>query len=838
MRIREYPLFDEDLYGYGERTMTRSRLRKLSRLAGKKRVAVASVPLAAAMMISTPVFAQQSDGTLENIIVTAQKRQEDIQSVPVSIQAIGTERLEELHVTDFNDYVQFLPSVTFQTLGPGFAQVYMRGVASGGDGNHSGSLPSVGMYLDEQPITTIQGNLDVHMYDIARVEALAGPQGTLYGASSQAGTVRIITNKPDAAKFEAGYDLEGNSVAGGDQGYVVEGFVNVPLGENAAIRLVGWNRHDPGFIDNVFREYEMPSTGMMLNNAGREKDNYNEADTYGARAALKVDLNDTWSITPSIMAQEQKTEGVFAYDRNLGKFKVAHAFPEDSKDRWAQAALTIEGKVSNLDIVYAGSFLNRKVDARSDYADYAYWYDVDYVADGGSFAEYFYDDAGDLIDPSQHITAKDRYTKESHELRFSTPGDKRLRFVGGLFMQRQVHDIEQNYEVTNFTDELAVTNWPDTLWLTEQERIDRDYAVFGEASFDITEALTVTGGLRYFKAENSLIGFFGFSDDYSGSGRHSETLCSIVLGNERRDTTGWVPFQGVSGTAPCTNLNRRVEEEDTIHKLSASYKFDDDRMVYATWSRGYRPGGINRVGTIPPYTSDFLTNYEVGWKTTWAGNRLRFNGALFRQDWDDFQYSYLGENGLTIIRNAAQASINGIEADVTWAVTSDFMVSGGAAYINAELDENYCGTVYPDGSPVTNCDDPNAPEGTSLEAPAGTELPITPKFKANVTARYEFPVGSLDAHVQAAAVYQDKAWSDLNVANRALLGAQASYTILDIATGVNTASYSLELFVSNVFDKLAEVTRYAECPNERCGRQTYIVPYQPRTIGVKFGQRF
>jgi len=711
------------------------------------------------------------------------------------------------------------------------------------------------MYLDEQPITTIQGNLDVHMYDIERVESLAGPQGTLYGASSQAGTVRIITNKPNAEAFEAGYDLEGNTVSGGDQGYVVEGFANIPLGTSAAIRLVGWTRHDPGYIDNVYREYEIPSprafgeTPLILDNAGHEEENYNESDTYGARAALKVDLNDTWSITPSIMAQEQKTEGVFGFDRNLGEFKVSHRFPEDSKDRWAQAALTVEGKVSNLDIVYAGSHLNRKVDVRQDYADYAYWYDVDYLAydEPASFASYFYDDAGDFIDPSQYITGKDRYTKESHELRVSTPGDKRLRFVGGLFMQRQVHDIEQNYQIAGLAEDLSVTGWQNTLWLTEQERIDRDYAVFGEASFDVTDALTVTGGLRYFKAENSLVGFFGFGDGYSGSGTNGETLCSDVIdsdddsfdpddtdndnrGNNRGDTTGWQAFNGVSGTAPCTNLNRRVEEKDTIGKLNVAYKFDDARMIYATWSRGYRPGGINRVGSIPPYLSDFLTNYEVGWKTTWAGNRFRFNGAIYKQDWDDFQYSFLGANGLTIIRNAAQASINGIEADVMWAVTSNFMLSAGAAYTNAELDENYCGAVNPDGTAITDCADPSAP--------AGTQLPVTPKFKANLTARYGFALGSLDAHVQAAGVYQDKAWPDLIVANRETLGAQEAYTLLDLSAGVTSGDYSFELFVNNAFDKVAEVTRYVECSNERCGRQTYIVPFRPRTIGLKFGQKF
>src|SRR5262245_58247027 len=204
--------------------MTRSRKRKLRR--------DSLIAAAVVTALSTPVFAQeaaQQTGVLEEVLVTAQKRTESLQEVPLSIQAIGTERLEDLHIKGFEDYVKYLPSVSYQTFGPGFAQVYMRGVASGGDGNHSGSLPSVGVYLDEQPITTIQGPLDLHIYDVARVEALAGPQGTLYGASAEAGALRIITNKPDPGAFEAGYDLELNAVDHGGIGHIEEGFVNIPL---------------------------------------------------------------------------------------------------------------------------------------------------------------------------------------------------------------------------------------------------------------------------------------------------------------------------------------------------------------------------------------------------------------------------------------------------------------------------------------------------------------------------------------------------------------------------------------------------------------------------------
>ena len=171
-------------------------------------------------------------GGLEEVVVSAQKRTENLQDVPLSIQALGTAKIEELHLQNFQDYASFLPTLSFQnggqSGGPGFSRAFMRGVASGETANHSGSAPSVGMYLDEQPVTTISGALDIHLYDIARVEALAGPQGTLYGASSQAGTIRIITNKPDPSGFEAGYDLEANSLAHGDQGYTGEGFANIP----------------------------------------------------------------------------------------------------------------------------------------------------------------------------------------------------------------------------------------------------------------------------------------------------------------------------------------------------------------------------------------------------------------------------------------------------------------------------------------------------------------------------------------------------------------------------------------------------------------------------------
>jgi outer membrane receptor protein involved in Fe transport len=814
--------------------MTRSRRRKLERLnaKGHGRALLKGVPIASLILAGVaPAWAQTDEGKLEEVVVSAQKRDENLQNVPLSITALGTTKLEELHVQDFEDYAKFLPSVAYQSYGPGFARVFMRGVSSGDNGNHSGPLPTVGTYLDEQPITTIQGALDVHIYDIARVESLAGPQGTLYGASSQAGTIRIITNKPDATGFKAGYDLQGTSVSGGDQGYVAEGFVNIPLvsgepgGTSAAIRLVGWSEHDPGFIDNVHGTRCYPTSGLCDDNAALAKNNYNDVDTYGARAALRIDLNDSWTITPTIMGQSQKANGIFAFDPRVGDLKVMHAYPEKSEDKWGQASLTVQGRIGNFDLTYAGAFLKRTDHTQSDYSDYSYFYDV--LSQGGTtlFGSYFTDDNGNLINPGQFIRGKDRYQKYSNELRIASPGDQRLRFVAGLFHQRQQHGIEQRYMINGLATVSEVTGWPDTFWLTEQIRVDRDYAIFGEATYDIAPKLTGTVGVRFFKAKNSLVGFYGFGLTNPFGSSTGEASCGVL------PDTGQDDFHG----APCTNLNKTVDEHGHTPKVNLTYHFDDDRMAYVTYSKGFRPGGVNRRGTFPPYSSDFLTNYEIGWKTSWNNNRLRFNGAFFWEDWKDFQFSYLGDNGLTNVTNAGGARIRGVEAEVNWAATANLQLGTSLMLLNPKLTQDFC----KDLDPVTQLPKPRADCDAASFAPDGTTLPVTPKFKMNLIARYTFNLGADTAlDLQGAYVYQDKSKSALLPDENSILGEQAGYGLADFSATYTRQSYSFELFLNNAFDKRASQFRYAECDSSICGPQSYIGTNRPRQIGVRFAQKF
>jgi iron complex outermembrane recepter protein len=804
--------------------MTRARQRKLMRKAApcaKKSWTV--LPLASALLacMHSAHAADTADApVLEEITVTAQKRSENLQDVPLSIQAFSTARLEELGIGDFDDYAKYLPSVSFQKVGsPSFEHTYMRGVSSGGDGNHSGSQPSVGMYLDEQPVTTIDGNLNIHLYDIERVEALAGPQGTLYGASSQAGTIRIISNKPDPSGFKAGYDLDLNNVDHGGTGYDIEAFVNLPLTSTAAVRLVGWDQHDAGYISNVHGTVTFPTSGAVFDNAALVKKDYNTVETTGGRAALKVELNDSWTILPTVMGQVQQTDGDFAYNPAVGDLQVQHYFPQYVHDSWVQSALTVEGKIGNFDLVYAGAYLTRNTHEQSDYTDYSLYYDSAYGKD-------FVDNAGNLINPAQTIIGTDHYSKYSHELRVSSPKDNRLRFVGGLFLERQVHEILQDYVVNNGDalgsvppNDLSVPGWPGTLWLTDQERVDRDKAIFGELTFDITEHLSASAGLRHFTYDNSLQGFYGFNANF--------------LASEGTGTcfTPFVPFHG----APCSDLDRGTSGSGNSPKLNLTYKFDPDHLVYATYSKGFRPGGVNRNGggTIAPYQPDYLKNYEIGWKTSWFDNRLRFNGAVFREDWSNFQFSYLGANSLTIITNAGQARIDGLETDLEFAATQNFTLTSGFSWLNARLIQTFCGDP-------SVCNAPGFDPSTYEQyATAGTRLPVTPRFKGNITGRYTFPVGSYKGDIQGSAVYVGERTSDLRTLAANALGDEPSYAVFDFSAGIQMNSFHYSVYINNAFDKRAVLDRYAECDVLLCGAiAQYVVPNQPRTIGVKFGQKF
>ncbi len=802
------------------------------------------------MLPSGAALAQEAANSSndDEIVVTAQKREENLQDVPISIQALGTRKLDQLNVANFQDFSKLLPSVSFQSSQPGVTTVYMRGVASGGDGNHSGSLPSVGVYLDEQPVTTIGGTLDVHVYDIARIESLAGPQGTLYGASSQAGTIRIITNKPDTSGFEGRIDGELNSVKHGGMGGRLEGMINAPISEMAAVRFVGWYQKDAGYIDNVpgTRSFLPTPGGITVDNDAFVEKNFNDAEIYGGRAALKVDLDDNWTVTPTVLYQKQKSNGTFAMDPRVGDLQVQRFYPDMRSDKFIQAALTIEGKLGNFDLTYAGAYLDRKTYQINDYTDYAEAYDALY-ADYGGLAGYFYleDNAGNDIDPRQFIIGTDHFRKLSQELRISSPQDERFRVVAGLFFQRQSNEIHQDYRVPGLAGALSVNGLPGTLWLTEQKRVDKDYAAFGEASFDITPTVTLTGGGRYYKYDNSLIGFFGFGRNPAGppfngagSSRTGVAGCYTTTGAILRDNPGGTLLPAAVEGGPCTNLAdfvggnlvpKRTKDSGFTHRLNLTWKPSDDIMTYATWSRGFRPGGINRRATIAPYDADFLTNYELGIKTTLAGGMVRLNAAVYLQDWKRFQFSFLGLNSFTEIHNGPNARIKGIEADVNIRPTDGLTISAAASYTDAKTKNNLCAI----DDPTYQC---TADPDNSIAAPKGTRLPVTPKFNGNATVRYAFPIGPGEFHLQSVVAHRSSASADIRVDTATALGQIKGSTTVDFALGFDWSNYSFELFLQNAFDERAQLSRFSNCG--QCNDRVQILVSQPQTIGARLGAKF
>lgn len=870
-----------------------------------------------------------SEGTLEEVVVTAQKVTENLQNVPVSIETLSTQKLEQLNITDIDTYVEYLPGVTtVKGLGQGgnavgTTHLYMRGVVSGQDGNHSASQPSVGVYLDEQPVTTIDGTVDIHIYDIARIEVLEGPQGTLYGASSEAGTVRIITNKPDPTKFEAAYDISGDAVYNGGQGWEAEGFVNIPLSSILAVRIVGWDEHDPGYISNVAGTEPGAGIGTPGTPAGSRifptwstsqaaaglqdylpntpSSDYNTLETRGGRVTAKLDLGD-WTVTPTFMGQDLAANGFFAYDPAIGPLEINHYGPENLQDTFSQSALTIEGKVSDFDIVYSGGWFTRNTHSIADYADYSYFYDKYYGSGCNWLTEAGYNylkahpgttacsgggpafggtanlPAGSYVEPQEFVITRGHYTKWSQELRLTTPQDYVVHGTFGLFAERQVHEIWEQYTMPGlggdpyttdpqgFAPSLSIPGVAgNTIWLTDEERVDRDSAAFLQVNWEITKAWELTGGFRQWHYDNSLQGFYGYSAGYNNltlfyPGQNACGPNGTQIGWNGYANQNYAPFH----FAPCTDLNADVSANGHTELGRLTYKFDPDHLLYATYSTGYRPGGVNRVydpaihSIYPPYQADYLKNYEIGWKTQWLGETLRWNGAVFVDDWNNFQFTILGPNSVSVVLNAPAAQIRGIETNFEWRAGGGFTLSGSGTWIDAKLTQNFCGAYIPGTLQLTTyC--PNQEDGngtvilfadgtrtTGPLAPSGTRLPVVPNFKADLIGRYVFTLGEYDAFGQVAYVYQDASVpllfpvfyrSGYPGEQGPHLGELPPYSLVNLSAGASKNGMRVQFLVNNLFNSLGEIGRFAAL-TPTSANQPYVVPVQPRTYWIKFGQKF
>jgi outer membrane receptor protein involved in Fe transport len=805
-----------------------------------KSISLALAGTVVAATVVAPVHAQDDNtSALEEVVVTATKRASNLQDVALSIQVLGNEQLENLGVRSFEDFIDFLPTVSYASAGPGYAQLYMRGIASGGDGNHSASMPSVGYYLDEQPVTTINQVLDIHMYDIARVETLAGPQGTLYGQGSQSGTIRIITNKPELGVSTGGYDLGIDSTKSGDIGYNLNGFWNFALGDSAAIRLVAWHKKTGGYIDQVptTMTFPGPQTNTIDNFDFAEK-NFNEVETTGLRALLKVDLNDNWSITPGIMFQKSDIDGEWAHNPEFfGDLQTGKLWPSQAEDDWYQASLTLDGSIGNVDMVYAGAYMERENVSEYDYSDYTeYWAYIltnpDYY-DAPGYCVY-YAASGDCAVGTQYVGGFEKYKRESHELRFQSATDQRFRWIGGLFYQRQEHNFDLQWIVPDLDPARTVVLPPTgdrefggtTVWQTYQVRVDRDKALFGEIAFDITDSFTALVGARYFEYENELYGFNGFVRHCTGQ---------YIDG----DFVEIPADEGGVTQYPCFNtriLDDVAKGDDYALKANLEYRLDDDKLFYFTWSEGFRAGGVNRarVPGIPKYDPDFVENWELGWKMTLADGAVRFNGAAYLIDWNNFQFGFLDftVSNLTIVQNVGNSRTKGVEWELVWGVNSNNTLSWSGSYNDAELQTDFWRRQAEQDA------------GLPANAPAGTPMPYVPKIQMTGIWRSNFDVGTMPGFFQAAVSYTGARWNDLDTLNVPARQKMGDYTLVNLSAGIEKDNWTLTFFVNNAFDERAEIDigdpGYGGLSNLQRppGHAWTTMTNRPRQFGIRFGQRF
>lgn len=795
-------------------------------------IAMAADEAAAEAETMAPAAAPDADGALGEIVVTATRKAESVQKVAISIQALTPEKLSDRQVVAFTDYVNMLPSVSFASLGPGRTNVYFRGVSGGG-----GNLPTTGTYLDDVPISSNGRMPDLHIYDIARVEALSGPQGTLFGASSLSGTLRIITNKADPTRFEGGYDLQINKYGKGDPGAMLEGFVNVPINDRVAVRVMGFYRHDGGYIDNKPAQltYKLgdddPTTNYTVDNTLIAQDDYNTVTEYGGRINMTLELSDDWTIAPSITAQYLDADGSFNYDPRFGDLTVHDFSKTENIDKWYQAALTIQGKIADFDIVSSTGYFKRKILNANDYT----YYTVTYDNFGPGYESYlkFYDTKGSLIDPTQAYLGRQTQDKFTQELRIQVPEDWPFDLTVGGFYQWQRNKNDSDYYIPglsqiDFSDPLNADSARytaagviipraikrDAFYLVENNTSFVDYAAFAEGSFEIVRGLKLTGGIRFFKSTNSVYGYNGVTN------RTYMARCGFPLPDNDRLT--------------CINTDIKFKGTGQTYKAAAQWQIDQSKMVYATYSTGFRPGGGNRIAPNNPYQADTLDNYEVGFKTQWGSN-FRLNGSLYYEKWKGIQYGVVpyGFQGAGVTVNAGDASIYGVEVDYDLRLGS-FTFAGSAAYTDAKLATNFCNL-----DPVlrvvqlTSCTDPAA-----IAAVKGTRLPRQPKFKGQMSARYGFQLGSLDAWLQGVGFYQSSSTSNLDEGNNALLGNTPGFASFDASFGVKKDDWTIEAFIQNIFDKRGQLSKNTFCSIEYCSDSSRTFPIKPQFFGMKFGKRF
>ena len=690
--------------------------------------------------------AQQSkdDLTLEEIVVTATLRKTSVQEVPQSITVIGTDQIEKSGFKEMGDYLKALPSVTLAQLQPGRNDIIFRGVATSSEDFYGDA--QAGVYLDDQPITTNATQVSPYLVDIERVEALPGPQGTLFGSSAETGVLRIITNKPDFKGVSGQYSLAGTSTRGGAGSYEADGHLNIPLLDNKlSARLVGFYSDSGGWIDNALG----PDLAGGLTNASAAKANFNEWKVSGGRLATLWKASDRVDVLFNLTAQNDQTHGDWLSDPYLGDAKITRFIEGSRHDNWWQSAVTVTADLGFAELKSASAYFARHMTYELDNMTYEQYKAAYYGSDAyGAPKNNRYDTR--LTSDNSFTTStifNDQWQyRFSQELRLTSKGTSRLQWIGGLFFER-VHD-NWVYGTNNpqFMDTYgwqaaqalacdpgsvgAICPLPPTtiVYIDYFDRVVKQTAAFGELSYKLADPWTVTLGGRWFKYDRAV------SQSYQ------------------------LPL-GIPVGSPDDN-SKAGSDSATLFKAGTQYKYNKDGMLYALYSQGYRLGGNNSqraaaTGLVPAkYGPDKLSNFEVGLKSQWLDRRITLNVSAFLMKWKDIQLQSTHAGGTpwwvhgTI--NGGTAETKGIEISGAARATRHLSVDFNVTAADPKLTE---AVVYP--NPKT---DP---------IPAGTMMVGAPKFKAALGLEYTFPWKPMEGDLWARFEYSHQSYEYQSLARAA-----------------------------------------------------------------------
>ena len=754
----------------------------------------------------------QAQDDVEEIIVTASKKEQNIQDVAMSVQAISSDELEAKNIKSLEDIANLSPAVTFNNVGPGKSNFYIRGISDGSIMNsYAGTEATAALYLDDQPISAQSLTPDLHVYDIERVEVLMGPQGTLYGSSSTSGNIKIITKKPDSSGIDYGFDVEYGSINMGSNDNSLEAFLNLPIGSNIAARLTAYDVQDGGWIDNepasfTYRNnginYTIDNTTEPYDVAGKD---YNDSSKEGARLRIRGEF-ENFDLDLSFLTQDSVNNGSYETDilndlqtaRMPQRTNTRYA-PEKYDDTFDQMSFTLSGSISDdIDVVLTSSIFERDTEYTYDYSSYVEYYYFAaysyYVCNYYEYYGYYYIDINDCRDPRMTYSQGNNAERTATEIRVSSNNDSGFNWVLGAFQEtnEKVTDIDFLQPGATFYSNGLSGTW----WEADLDRTGEIEALFGEAYIDIGEKTQLTLGFRDYEQDMKLL---------ASNGYYGDKQYGLIGGNFTSSASGTIP------------------------KINLKHNINDDFMVYGSYTEGFRPGGVNRMSpsdTAPrTYEADYLESMELGFKSKLADGKLTMNGALYSMDWTDYQTTTFDINLVSIafVDNVGNAEVTGIELSLDYAINDTTSLT---YYFNG-VDSTLANDYYQEGA---------------LYASSGNRLAYIPEISAYVSLDKDFNLMGRSGYMNLDYSYTGDRAEDY--ADGAII--LPSYGLANFRTGIDFDNTSIELYVNNIFDKDGLLSIYDDFAELASPSRTSGYPgfgyrrtgSKPRVIGIRFRYRY